>query len=309
MAKAKQDNETKIPYEELDYEPLTNDLLFHMVFTKNEQALRSLLSCLLDIPQTEMREIEILNPMQYTEAIDTKLTVLDLKLHLNNEKYILIEMQVRRFINWTNRTLAYASRQIADQIRGKEFEYDQIQTVVQIAIMDHTLFPEHKKFMSKYLLRDEEGYIYSDKLEFIVMDLTAVDEASEKEKEQGLVEWADAFRADSWDSAGQIENEGVKEAMKTMSMIMATPSERQLIWDRRMAIWDYNSSMSGARKAGREEGKKVGREEGRKVGREETEALIAKLVSENRIEDIRRSTTDPAFREKLYQELLSEDEN
>ena len=155
--------------------------------------------------------------------------------------------------------------------------------------------------MSKYLLRDEEGYIYSDKLEFIVMDLTAVDEASEKEKEQGLVEWADAFRADSWDSAGQIENEGVKEAMKTMSMIMATPSERQLIWDRRMAIWDYNSSMSGARKAGREEG--------RKVGREETEALIAKLVSENRIEDIRRSTTDPAFREKLYQELLSEDEN
>ena len=203
------------------------------------------------------------------------------------------------------------------QIRGKEFEYDQIQPVVQIAIMDHTLFPEHKKFMSKYLLRDEEGYIYSDKLEFIVMDLTAVDEASEKEKEQGLVEWADAFRADSWDSAGQIENEGVKEAMKTMSMIMATPSERQLIWDRRMAIWDYNSSMSGARKAGREEGKKVGREEGRKVGREEgrkvgreeTEALIAKLVSENRIEDIRRSTTDPAFREKLYQELLSEDEN
>ena len=119
MAKAKQDNETKIPYEELDYEPLTNDLLFHMVFTKNEQALRSLLSCLLDIPQTEMREIEILNPMQYTEAIDTKLTVLDLKLHLNNEKYILIEMQVRRFINWTNRTLAYASRQIAEPDKGK----------------------------------------------------------------------------------------------------------------------------------------------------------------------------------------------
>ena len=201
-------------YEELDYVPLTNDLLFHMVFTKNEQALRSLLSCLLNIPEAEMRKIEILNPMQYTEAIDTKLTVLDLKLHLNGEKYILIEMQVRKFINWTNRTLAYSCRQIADQIKGKQFEYERIQPVILIAIMDNTLFPDHKRFLSKYLLRDEEGYVYSDKLQYIVMDLTAVEKASREEKEQGLVEWADAFRADSWDSAKRIENEGVKEAMK-----------------------------------------------------------------------------------------------
>ncbi len=288
-------------YEDLDYVPLTNDLLFHMVFTKNEQALRSLLSCLLNIPEAEMREIEILNPMQYTEAIDTKLTVLDLKLHLNGEKYILIEMQVRKFINWTNRTLAYSCRQIADQIKGKQFEYERIQPVILIAIMDNTLFPDHKRFLSKYLLRDEEGYVYSDKLQYIVMDLTAVDEASREEKEQGLVEWADAFRADSWDSAKRIENEGVKEAMKTMSMIMATPSERDLIWDRRMAIWDYNSSLSGAKKAGREEG--------RKEGENRLNALYLQLAKENKFDDIKRSTIDPEYREKLYRELFGGDED
>ena len=31
-------------YEELDYVPLTNDLLFHMVFTKNEQHCEAFLA-------------------------------------------------------------------------------------------------------------------------------------------------------------------------------------------------------------------------------------------------------------------------
>ena len=152
---------------------------------------------------------------------------------------------------------------------------------------------------------------YSDKLQYIVMDLTAVEEASLEEKEQGLVEWADAFRADSWDSAKRIENEGVKEAMKTMSMIMATPSERDLIWDRRMAIWDYNSSLSGAKKAGREEGRKEGMKAGMKAGvkaeNKRLNSLISRLLDENRIEDIKRSTVDPEFQDKLYRELFTEE--
>ena len=52
--------EKKESFEGLEYVPLTNDLLFHMVFTKNEKALRSLLSCLLNIPEEKMGRIEIL---------------------------------------------------------------------------------------------------------------------------------------------------------------------------------------------------------------------------------------------------------
>ena len=80
-----------------------------------------------------------------------------------------------------------------------------------------------------------------------------------------------------------------------MSVIMSTPSEKQLIWDRRMAIWDYNNSMSGARKAGIKEGES------------RLNSLISKLLEENRIDDIRRSAADPEYREKLYRELLPED--
>jgi len=249
-----------------DYIPLTNDLLFHMVFTKNRNALTSLLSCLLNIPEQDILKIDILNPMQYNEDFDMNLTVLDLKLHLNEQKFILVEMQVRKFLNWTERTLVYACRQIADQDKGNSFEYGLLQPVIQIAIMDHTLFPDHKRFFAKYMLKDEEAYQYTDKLQFLVLDLTAMTSANEQEKEQGLVEWANAFKAQDWAAVSKIENNGVKEALKTMEMILSNPTERQLLEDRHRAEVDRRSILSAERAQARNEGIAQGMAQGMMKG-------------------------------------------
>ena len=136
-----------------EYISLRNDLLFHMVFTRNPVALKALLSALLGIPEARIERIDILNPMQYSEVIKTKLTVLDLKLRLNDGTYVLVEMQVRKFDYWTNRTLAYASRQVADQV-SDDFNYSRLEPVIQISIMDYSLFPEYRRFFAKYTPRD-----------------------------------------------------------------------------------------------------------------------------------------------------------
>ena len=57
--------------------------------------------------------------------------------------------------------------------------------MILIAIMDYTLFPEHRSFFTRYVLQDDEGYRFSDKLQFYVMDLKAIDEAEEDKKENG----------------------------------------------------------------------------------------------------------------------------
>lgn len=194
--------------QETDYISLTNDLLFHMVFTRNLYALQGLLSVMLNIPESSIKQIEVQNPMQYSEVFDSKLTVLDLKVHMNNNTYILVEVQVRKFEHWTNRTLGYACRQIADQIHGK-FSYSDLEPVIKISIMDCSLFPEHKCFFAKYILKDEYGYPYTDKLQFIVMDLTQIGIATEDQKKQGLVEWAMAFKAGSWEELNNITNHSI----------------------------------------------------------------------------------------------------
>lgn len=284
--------------QKLDFIPLTNDLLFHMVFTKNPAALRNLLSCLLNIPESEILDIEILNPMQYNEQFDMNLTILDLKLHLNNKQYVLVEMQVRKFNYWPERTLIYACRQIADQDKGESFDYGKIQPVVQIAIMDHTLFPKHKRFFTCYELKDEEGFLYSDKLRFLVMDLTAISEASDKEKEQGLVDWAEAFKANDWETVEQSENRGVREAMETMKLIMANPGERQLLEYRRKAEVDRRSMIASAR----QEGEIIGE----KLGENRMGILINTLVSQGRIDDLQKASNDPEYRNQLFQEFRIE---
>lgn len=240
--------------ESWNFEPLTNDGMFHLVFLNNKKALRSLVSVLLNIPESEIIDIDVLNPMQFSDAYDAKQTVLDLRVHLNNDTYLNIEVQVRRFQEWTNRTVVYTCRQITEQSNREGFSYKDLEPVIHVAIMDHTLFEDHKRFFTRYEVMDEDGYRYTDKIQFYVMDLKAIAEANEEERNRGLVEWAEAFRARNWEQLGKINNPGVKEAAKEMEAVMSSPEKRQFVWNRRLAQLDYNSQIESARDEGKMEG-------------------------------------------------------
>jgi predicted transposase/invertase (TIGR01784 family) len=207
-----------------------------MVFTKNGAALKGLLSTLLNIPESQIIKIEILNPMQYSDINNSKLTVLDMKVHLNDQKYILVEMQVRKFENWTNRTVVYTCRQVADQANG-DFDYGKLEPVVQISIMDYTLFQDNRVFFDQYLPRNEKGYPYTDKIQFYVMDLTAMDEATDEQKNQGLVEWAKAFKAESWEEVREIDNPAVKEGEALTTASGGNFVRAEVIRNKRSALW------------------------------------------------------------------------
>lgn len=61
------------------------------------------------------------------------------------------------------------------------------------------------------------------------------------------------------------------------------------------------------RREGRQEGRREGRQEGRREGRQEGQnmlaALVSKLLSLGRTEDVARSANDPEYRDKLYKEF------
>lgn len=218
-----------------------------MVFTRNANALKGLLSVMLNISEADILKIEVLNPMQYSEMIDTTLTVLDLRVHMNDNTYVHVEMQVRRFKYWTNRMVGYMGRQITDQIHD-DFDYDRLEPLISISIMDYTLFCDHKRFFKAYIPRDDEGYQFTDKIQFYVMDLTAIDDADDAQKERGLTDWAKAFRAKSWEEVNQIDNSGVKEAAKTMRLIMSNPTEREMIRMRQDARNDWKTTINAERR-------------------------------------------------------------
>ena len=73
---------SELPISDWSFEPLTNDAMFHLVFLNNEKARKALVSALLNIPEQEISEITVLNPMQFSDAFDAMQTVLDLRMHL-----------------------------------------------------------------------------------------------------------------------------------------------------------------------------------------------------------------------------------
>ena len=281
--------------ESWNFEPLTNDGMFRLVFLNNRKALRSLVSVLMNIPEAEFDDIDVLNPMQFSDAYDAKQTVLDLRVHLNNDTYLNIEVQVRRFQEWTNRTVVYTCRQITEQSNREAFAYKDLEPVIHVAIMDHTLFEDHKRFFARYEVKDEEGYRYTDKIQFYVMDLKAIAEASEEEQKRGLVEWAEAFSARDWKQLQKINNPGVKEAAKEMEAVMSSPEKRQFVWNRRLAQLDYNSQIDSARSEGRAEGKTE--------GENRFAALMTKLFSMGMTQEAEKAANDPAYLHQLLVEF------
>ena len=67
---------------------------------------------------------------------------------------------------------------------------------------------------------------------------------------KGLADWARAFKAEDWETVESIQNPGVKEARKTMEFILRNPTERDLIWHRKLAQWDEKDRLEGAMKEG-----------------------------------------------------------
>ena len=99
-------------------------------------------------------------------------------------------------------------------------------------------------------------------------------------KEDEMLVRAEAFNAGDWETISKIERPGIKEAVKTMESIMANPDQRQLIWDRHLALMDYNSELISARQEGREEGWEEGLEEG-----------LGKGIIQTRLESIKSLMT------------------
>ena len=98
------------------------------------------------------------------------------------------------------------------------------------------------------------------------MDLTAIAQATEEEQKQGLVEWAEAFKADNWEEVNDIDNSAIKEAAKTMELILKNPTERELIRARMDALIDQRTIERSAERRGLAKGRAEGRAEGRVEG-------------------------------------------
>lgn len=77
---------------------------------------------------------------------------------LNQHHIINLEMQVVNLNNWQDRSLSYLARNFDHLKKGEDYKLTH--PVIQIGLLDYTLFPEHPEFLLLLsVLNDEKSYV------------------------------------------------------------------------------------------------------------------------------------------------------
>ena len=277
-----------LPSGKLRYK-LTNDYMFRAVFQKNENALKGLLSALLNIPKTEIKEVTILNPIILGETIDDKTCILDLHLRLNNNELINIEMQVEDLGNWPERSISYLGRTFDQTKCGGD--YSDIRTTIHIGILDFNLPHLTPEFYSEFKLMNVKNHeIYSDKFVLRVLHLKSLENDSIKKEPAELYYWAKLFKATTWEELKMLakNNSDIEDTVVTLHELSDDEKIKLQCEARERYEWDMASAIAKGKREGKEEGE------------QRILNLIQCLNQDNQAQLIPKITTDSAYREELY---------
>lgn len=197
--------------------PMTNDYLFRALLQHNNAVLKGLICSLLHLLPEKVYSVEITNPIVLGTAINDKTFILDIRISLNDNDVINLELQVINQHNWVERSLSYLCRAFDNLLIGDS--YLEVKPVTQIGLLNFTLFPEHPEFYATYQLLNVKDYsLYSDKLRLSVLDLTRIDLATEEDRSCQLDCWARFFKATTWEELHMLaqNNETIGEAASTV---------------------------------------------------------------------------------------------
>lgn len=206
---------------------LTNDYLFRALLQRSNKTLRGLIGALLHLEPEQIQSAVITNPIELGAYIDEKTFLLDVKVILNNNIVINLEMQVVNEHNWPERSLSYVCRAFDNLNSGEA--YHQVKPVIHIGLLDFTLFPEHPEFYATYqLLNIKNHTVYSDKLRLSVLDLTQIALATEEDKRYHIDRWAALFKAATWEELKMYaqKDEYIQEASSTIYQLSQDESVR-----------------------------------------------------------------------------------
>ena len=245
---------------------LTNNYAFRKLFKMNYIA-RGFLIALLGLDEEDVVKLEVIDPFEEGENEEEKEGILDIKIYLNDNKKINIEMQNRYQEDWTERSLFYNCRMFTEGLKKGESYYE-LPPCIHVGILDFN-YLKSPGFYHRILLQDDKtGELYSSKFQFHVIELSKLKSTKGKARKQELYRWAKLISASTWEEVRE-ESEGnhyMEKVRDEMIKMSRDESERYLYLREQMAIRDKESQLRSAENRGRREGREEGRKEGRKQG-------------------------------------------
>ena len=255
----------------LDVDPKV-DYAFKHLFGRD--ATRPILMNVLDSvlsppPGRHIRDIELLNPFNAKEALDDKLSILDIKARDETGRQFNIEMQMLAFPHYAKRILYYACKLHQQQLHEGQ-DYLELKPTVSISFLNHVWFPQLPDYHLCFrLLERTHHFALTDDLEFHILELPKFTKSAGV-LTSGLDIWLYFLRhAEMMDTEAvpaALQQPLVLRALEELKMLTQTDLERERYEARRKAQLDENTLVKVARLEGRHEGREEGRTEGEQIG-------------------------------------------
>ena len=260
---------------------LKNDYAFTQIM-KNKIVLQGFLSAVLEVKAEDILDIHVEDRYLNKTSFDGKLGILDVRLNVNGFGDINIELQVQPYAYWEERSIFYTSTMYIEDVK-KGQGYDQCRKVIHISILGFNFCKDTDYFYSSFHIReDERNFLYSDTLEFHVIELGKLT-GNIKEKHLALYRWACLINTESEEERMDIEKDPyLKEALKELEELSHDPERISEYNARDIALRDYVTQMYSAKEVGKAEGKAEGlaegKAEGKAEGRIEGEAVTISII-------------------------------
>ncbi len=228
---------------------------------EDEEIRRGFLSALLDVRPEEIFRTELLPTILERGSGEDKLGILDVRVLLNGNVQIDMEIQIAYFPFWRERSSFYLSKLFAGQLKSGE-GYGEIKKCIHVGILDFILFPEDKELYSLFhLWEDKRRRMYTDKLEIHVIELPKLAAGGQPETE--LLKWARFFNAEKKEEFDMVAKTDpyIDKAYERLMLLSADERKRLEYETREKAVRDYNTVMdmvNNSWKSGHEEGIKEG---------------------------------------------------
>lgn len=232
----------KLPY------TLTNDFFFKAFLERNESALRGLLCALLSMKPEEILSVTITNPIQPGDSVDDKNMILDVRVLLNNQEIINLEMQVINLYNWPERSLSYLCRMFDQLKRGEDYKV--AKKTIHISITDFT--PENFPkilYSNYYLYNPKTMHKYSDKFGIYMLQLNQLGNPEDEKNMPDIYYWAQLFKASTWEEIQMLadKNQAIKESIVTIQELTADEKMQMQMEARERYRRDYEAAIEFGR--------------------------------------------------------------
>ena len=261
-----------------------SDVIFKNLFSKvgNEDLLKEFLEEMLGM---KINKIEIQKEVEVSKSHEKeKCGRLDLRVKIDENIIVIIEMQLEDKCKMDKRAMYYASKIMASSLESGQ-TYNQIKNMYVISILNYNML-ETEEYNTDTIIVDSKyrKYVVIDGIKFYFIELPKFREQVKVPKTK-LEEWLTFIDYEDREMVKMAvaQNKLVEKAQKEYEYLTGDEATKRWQFLREKAILDERAAYINGKTKGKEEGEIVGEARGRIIGEKDGRIKTAIELMKNNI--------------------------